>query len=112
MKYLLLFLCLAAAPMLHAQSQHEMNREAREDFAKADAELNKIYKKLLTEFDDTAREKFKATQRAWVVLRDAEAAFEADAEARGGSMEPMIYSGTQARLTRERVAYLKKLLDQ
>ena len=33
-----------------------------------------------------------AAQRAWVAFRDAQCAYESNAEARGGSMAPMVYS--------------------
>ncbi len=109
---LLSLILLAAFPLVNAdaQSQHEMNAEARAAFDKADAELNKVYKKVLTTLDAQAQVKLKAVQRAWVVLRDAEADFHADAEARGGSMEPMIFSGVAAELTRTRTKELQKML--
>lgn len=91
-----------------AQSQGEMNQEAAASFKKADAELNRTYTKLLASLDDEARAKLKAAQRAWVVFRDAEAEYQMDAEARGGSMAAMIYEGTRARLTKARIAQLKE----
>ena len=111
MKYLiaLLLLTLSAVPAL-AQSQSEMNREAAASFVKADAELNRVYAKVLAMLDDEGRAKFKAAQRAWVVFRDAQAEFEMDNEARGGSMAPLIYEGFRARITKARVAQFKELL--
>ena len=107
-------LLLAAFPLApfpaSAQSQHEMNAGAAADFAKADKELNEVYAKVLGVLDDGSKEKLKKSQRAWVAYRDAEADFSADAEARGGSMWPMIHEGTRARLTKERVRSLKELL--
>jgi len=91
-----------------AQSQAEMNQEAAANFKKADAELNRTYSMLLASLDDEARAKLKAAQRAWVVFRDAEAEYQMDAEARGGSMASMIYEGTRARLTKQRIAQLKE----
>jgi uncharacterized protein YecT (DUF1311 family) len=93
-----------------AQSQHEMNAAAAAEFAKADKELNEVYAKVLGVLDDGSKEKLKKSQRAWVAYRDAEADFSADAEARGGSMWPMIHEGTRARLTQERVKSLRELL--
>jgi uncharacterized protein YecT (DUF1311 family) len=95
-----------------AQSQHEMNAEARAAFEKADAELNKVYKNVIATLDEKAQAKLKVAQRAWVALRDAEAGFQADQEARGGSMEPMIYSGVAAELTRARIKELRKMLSK
>ena len=112
MKILPLCLALvAAAPVeLHAQSQQEMNAEAAESFKKADKELNEVYAKVLANLDEEAKENLKKSQRAWVAWRDAEAAFRADAEARGGSMWPLIHEGVRGRLTKERVKSLKELL--
>ena len=109
----LLPLCLAlmvAAPVALAQTQQEMNAEAAESFKKADKELNEVYAKVLANLDDQAKENLKKSQRAWVAWRDAEAAFRADAEARGGSMWPLIHEGIRSRLTKERVKGLKELL--
>lgn len=112
MKFLPLCLALvAAAPLaLHAQSQQEMNAAAAESFKKADKELNEVYAKVLANLDDEAKENLKRAQRAWVAWRDAEAVFRADAEARGGSMWPLVHEGIRSRLTKERVKGLKELL--
>ena len=107
-------LCLAlivAAPLTtRGQSQQEMNTEAAENFKKADKELNEVYAKVLANLDDEAKENLKKAQRAWVAWRDAEADFRADAEARGGSMWPLVLEGIRSRLTKERVKGLKELL--
>ena len=112
MKILPLCLLLAAlSPVpLVAQSQQEMNAEAAEAFTIADKELNAVYAKVLANLDDEAKEHLKKAQRAWVAFRDAEASFRADAEARGGSMWPLIHEGVRSRLTKERVKSLKELL--
>lgn len=97
-------------PAVAGQNQHEMNAEAAAEFARSDKELNEVYAKVLGVLDDGSKEKLRKSQRAWVAYRDAEADFSADAEARGGSMWPMIHEGTRARLTRERVRSLRELL--
>ncbi len=107
----LLLIASAVVPRAaSAESQHEMNAGAAAEFAKADKELNEVYAKVLGLLDDGSKEKLKTSQRAWVAYRDAEADFSADAEARGGSMWPLIHEGTRARLTKERVKRLKELL--
>lgn len=107
----LLLVAFSLAPFpASAQTQHEMNAEAAAEFAKADKELNEVYAKVLGVLDDTSKEKLKKSQRAWVAYRDAEADFSADAEARGGSMWPLVHEGTRTRLTKERVRSLKELL--
>ena len=94
----------------HDSSRHDRNAGAVEDFAIADQELNEVYAKVLSVLDDGSKEKLKKSQRAWVAYRDAEADFRADAEARGGSMWPLIHEGARARLTKERVKSLRELL--
>ena len=105
----ILVLSVFASTSLFAQSQQEMNFQAERDAAKADKALNVVYKKLLASVDDEGAKLLKDSQRAWIAFRDAEAKFAAD-EARGGSMAPMLYSGTLSRLTEERVKQLKEHL--
>lgn len=100
---------LAAVPCqrIFAQNQHEMTQSATKDFEKADAELNRVYKKLLDSLDEDGKAKLVKAQRAWIAYRDAESEFAAD-EARGGSMAPMLLYGAQAKMTRQRVAALRE----
>lgn len=98
------------ASIASAQSQQEMNAQAAEEFKKADKELNQVYAKVLAELDDEAKERLKKSQRAWVAFRDAEADFRADAEARGGSMWPLIHEGARSSLTKDRVKALREYL--
>ena len=104
-------LAFSMATHAFAQNQHEMNLQAQQAFAKADAQLNKVYQKLLVTLDDESKAKLKTAQKNWIVFRDTEADFHADNEARGGSLAPLIYSSTQTDLTKERTAALKKLLE-
>ena len=87
-----------------------MNAGAAAEFAKADKELNEGYAKVIGVLDDEAQEMLKRSQRAWVAFRDAEAAFQADAEARGGSMWPLVHEGVRGKLTKERVKALREYL--
>src|SRR5271163_486015 len=54
-----------------AQSQSEMNLQAENDFAKSDAQLNVVYKKLIAKLDATSTEKLRVSQRAWLSFRTA-----------------------------------------
>lgn len=101
---------LHAVPPASAQTQQEMNAQAADEFTKADKELNEVYAKVLDVLDDTAKERLKISQRAWVVFRDSEAQFRADAEARGGSMWPLVHESVRSKLTKERVKALKEYL--
>ena len=96
-------------------SQLELNACADQDFKKADAELNAVYRQVVARLagEPVALAKMKAAQRLWIQLRDA------DLEARYpvgedenprflyGSMYPMLYAGAKAALTTTRTAYLR-----
>jgi uncharacterized protein YecT (DUF1311 family) len=80
----LLVSLLVSVTQIQAQTQAALIAQARADFERADAELNKTYETLLTKLPDAeGKEKLKQSQRAWLAFRDAEAAFAAD-QARGG----------------------------
>lgn len=97
-------------PFANAQSQQQMNAQAAAEFAKADKELNEVYAKVLGVLDDEAKEKLKKSQRFWVAFRDAEADFRADAEARGGSMWPLVHEDIRGTLTKQRIKALRDYL--
>ncbi|MBX7223940.1 MAG: DUF1311 domain-containing protein [Blastocatellia bacterium] len=98
----------AAAKM----SQQEMNQCAFKDFEKADAELNAVYKKLMSLIDDEAHKgKIKTAQLAWIKFRDAHCEAEAFPN-EGGSIYPLVEYGCKAGLTRKRVKELKELVDE
>jgi uncharacterized protein YecT (DUF1311 family) len=101
------------------QVQMEMNACAAIDFERADAELNAEYRRSIAWARDADREgrapgddrpgdeaTLREAQRAWLAFRDAQCRLEGY-EARGGSMEPMLYEGCRARLTRERTRQLR-----
>ncbi len=103
----LLISLLIPVAQMNAQTQAAMNAQARADFKRADAELNKTYEAVLKKLpDDEAKQKLKESQRAWLAFRDAEAAFAAE-EAHGGSMAPTLRYETMAELTEQRIKQLK-----
>ena len=108
--------CWAVASLtpltVSAQSQPELNRQAREDFSKADKELNQVYQQLLSKIDKESQEKLKIAQRHWVAFRDSQAELVADFEARGGSMLPMLYEAERSSITEARTKDLKKFLKE
>jgi len=107
---LLIWLLIPVA-QIHAQTQASMNAEARADFQRADADLNKTYQSVLAKLPTVeSKQKLREAQRAWVVSRDAEAAHAAK-EADGGSMAPTLRYATMTQLTQERIKELKALLD-
>jgi uncharacterized protein YecT (DUF1311 family) len=96
---------------VHAQSQHEMNQQAFAEFDKADAELNKVYAKVLAKLDEEGKTKLKTAQRAWVAFRDAQAEMDADLM-RGGSGAILLHAGSKTGTTQSRVKDLKGFLKQ
>ncbi len=108
--FALLFWLLIPIAHIHAQTQAAMNAQARSDFARADAELNKTYQEVLAKLPTVETQKLKEAQRAWIASRDAEAA-RAAKEAEGGSMAPTLRYETMTDLTRKRVTELKAMID-
>ena len=108
---LLVALVLVGGPQARAQNQQEMNQQAERDFTRADAQLNAVYKRVSAKLDGVGKKKLIKSERAWVIYRDAQADLEAD-QSRGGSMAPMLYAGTQAQLTKERIKRLRDLLSE
>ena len=102
---LLLFVALFPC-FLHAQSQTEMNMQSRKDYEAVDKRLNATYQKVLASLDEAGKAKLRDSERAWIAYRDAEAAFESDAQARGGTMAPLIYNTCAASLTEKRIKQL------
>ena len=103
-----LFSLLVPVAQMHAQTQAAMNAEAWADFKKADAELNKTYEAILAKLPDAqSKELLKQSQRAWLVFRDAEAAFAAGPR---GTMAPTIRYATMTELTEQRIKRLKTRL--
>ena len=103
-------LLLPLAP-LHAQTQAALNAQARAEFQRADADLNKTYQSVLTKLPTVeSKQKLREAQRAWVVSRDAEAAGAAK-EADGGSMAPTLRYGRMTYLSQERIKELNNMLD-
>jgi uncharacterized protein YecT (DUF1311 family) len=100
---------LLSGGQIYAQTQAAMNAQARADFTRADADLNKTYQSVLAKLPTAeSKQKLRETQRAWIVSRDAEAAKEAE----GGSMAPTIRYETMTDLTRKRIAELRAMIDK
>ncbi len=98
-------------PCPDAMTQHAMNRCAAEEFRKADAELNKVYRQLTGEAGAAEKAKLRAAQLAWIRFRDAHCDYEAFGN-QGGSIYPMVYSFCLAEVTRERAKQLREILRE
>ena len=96
------------------KDQSSMTQCAAQDFEMADKALNQIWPKLKADAEASDKDTGKtenadallASQRAWLAFRDAECAWQA-MEMHGGSGEPMLLYGCQARLTQQRIKQLQ-----
>jgi uncharacterized protein YecT (DUF1311 family) len=97
-----------------------MNHCADRDYQAADAELNRVYRKVRAAIRATdkdyasdvlkgAEAALVGAQRGWIAYRDGQCTL-AGFEARGGSMEPMLVSMCLADLTRRRTAELEAVI--
>ncbi|MBX3561107.1 MAG: DUF1311 domain-containing protein [Sphingomonas sp.] len=110
----------AAPDCRNPVTQADMNRCAALEFAASDAQLNAAWPGVLayaraqdqanrtTDNRQGAAARLLQAQRAWITFRDAHCTVESY-QARGGSMEPLLYNTCRAHLTRQRVAQLHAL---
>ncbi len=101
-------------------TQTAMTICATQDYARADAQLNQIWRELRAvaktadEYPQTDGqpghwETLLEAQRAWLAYRDAHCRL-VGYDARGGSLEPMLVSACKAELTRARTQRMRALL--
>ncbi|MFP4974978.1 lysozyme inhibitor LprI family protein [Paenibacillus sp. CN-4] len=88
-------------PLYDEGTTASMREAAAEEYTRWDTALNEIYAELKHQLSKSAMDKLRQAQREWILHRDATAKKES-AEFRGGSMEPVQYVSTQARVTQER----------
>ncbi len=106
---LFVFLLNCFVPQVHAQS--EATSDAGTWFKKADAELDHIYKKVLSKLTDKQqRTEFTKAEKAWESFRDADAKFRAGVTG-GGSAYTMDYLGNLAEMTEARTKELRDFLN-
>lgn len=99
----------------HAETQLDLNKCGEQDFKTADAELNRVYREILSRYenDSVFLEKLRTSQRHWIKQRDADLALKyphADEPRYYGSIFPMCYAAFKADLTMRRVVFLKQWL--
>ncbi|WP_300979353.1 lysozyme inhibitor LprI family protein [Flavobacterium sp.] len=104
----LLFLVFSVSAAT-AQTQLEMNEKASLDYKKADAELNKVYKKLVSLLDKNEKVLLIQAQKDWIKYRDSHCKFESDPYT-GGSIKPLILLTCLEEITKERTKHLKESL--
>ena len=105
-----IILCISTS-FSFAQTQLEMNTEARENYQKADKELNLTYNKILKEYksDVDFIKNLKASQIVWIKFRDSEMKVKFPDREVGyyGSVQPLCWNSYLERLTKARTNDLK-----
>ena len=78
--------------------------------AKADAAMNRVYKRLMAKLDAPGKARLRKAQRAWLVFRDADASSLATQET-GGTMYPAVHASFLEEITEARTRELKIALE-
>ena len=108
-----LILAIAFVVAAHAQTQAEMNAKACSGYKKADAELNSIYKRILSinAKDSDFANALRAAQAAWIAFRDAhlKSLYSDPSENAYGSVNPMCRCIVLEQLTAERTRQLREI---
>jgi uncharacterized protein YecT (DUF1311 family) len=92
--------------------QMEMNLCAGANLDTADAELNHVYQKLLSQqADQKSREQLKDVEHSWMTYRDKECAWEIGPQEDGGSIWPMAMDNCLQEKTDSRIREIKEQLD-
>ena len=84
-----------------------MNRCAAENYERADAELNRVYKQEIAELDAHSQQLLKTAQRDWIAFRDDECKYQ-NVQNEGGSIYPLEYNGCLTALTKARTKQLQQ----
>lgn len=118
-----LFLGLPAAAQevdcANAMAQMEMNYCAEQEWVAADDALNAEYKRAMAMLraydtenpsDFPEADRLQKAQRAWITFRDLACESEGFAM-RGGSAEPLLIYGCLARMTEQRTADLRGMVE-
>lgn len=110
-----LFCILSFTLSSFSQTPTEINQIENEEYMKADANLNRVYKQILSDYKTNSKfiEKLRSSQRLWIKFRDAELEMkfpEEDKRLNYGSMYPMCATNYLAELTKQRTTTLKKWL--
>ena len=93
-------------PCANASSQAEMNDCWGKEYKAADAQLNQVYRQLVSMLDDDEKSQLKEVETAWLKYRDANCDFVAD-QYKGGTIRPMIYAMCLGDVTKSRTAEIR-----
>ena len=99
-------------PCPGSHTQFELNQCAARARDRADAELNKVYRQLVSRLGDKKWEmKLRAAQQAWIKYRDANCDYESEFSG-GGSAATFEYNFCLAEITTARAKELQKMYDK
>jgi uncharacterized protein YecT (DUF1311 family) len=94
--------------MSKAQANVEMMNCIDDEIKRQDDRLNKVYKALRDDVDESRRPALLAAQRAWIQFRDLNCKFHLDPD--GGTMAPLLAADCMMRMTADRAEELAQLL--
>nr|WP_315145857.1 lysozyme inhibitor LprI family protein [uncultured Flavobacterium sp.] len=92
-----------------AENLFHLNKIAHNDFKKADAELNKVYKQVMKILNEKEKKLMIKAQKDWLMFRDSHCEFEIE-QYDGGSIQQLIHSNCLTERTRDRIEDLKAIL--
>jgi uncharacterized protein YecT (DUF1311 family) len=90
-------------------TQMDLNKCAMDNLKSADKALNGAYQALLAKQDDASKLRLRQAQRAWIVFRDRECAFEVGPQEGGGTIWPTEFGGCMEEITATRIRALAQL---
>jgi uncharacterized protein YecT (DUF1311 family) len=121
MKLLVLIMLLFVAATSTAQTQKdpckgettfEMKQCAGNRYLRADEELNKVYRQLMSKLDDEGwKTSLKTAQQAWLKYRDTHCEFEGYLNI-GGTIHPIVVADCMTSVTTARTKELKQEIDR
>ena len=94
-------------PCANAKTTPEMRDCTGKEYKQADAELNEVYKQLMSKLEDEGHQaSLKSTQQAWIRYRDTNCEYESYLS-RGGTIYSVVHTGCLMRMTKERTTELR-----
>jgi uncharacterized protein YecT (DUF1311 family) len=106
----LIILAFLLSNIVFAQTQLQLNQNAKNKYVKVDKELDKVYKQILKEYSEDANfiKNLKYSQKIWIKFRDAEMKVKYPETSPNyyGSIFPMCWNNTLTELTKKRIKEL------
>jgi uncharacterized protein YecT (DUF1311 family) len=93
----------------NATTQLDLDDCAAADYQAADGELNRVYVRLMSQYDERNKASLRESERDWIKYRDSTCEHET-AESVGGTMHPMLVDECLTEKTKDRVRELRKQL--